>query len=168
MATKKNPDMDVFEILKQDHQEMSQMMSDLLEADEDEREGLFFQLSEELNKHMNLEEKYFYPPLESPEETSDLISDARDEHDEIRQLLQELEEEDIESDEWLSKLEELQEAKDHHVDEEEKELFKQARKVLGTETLREISSKVMAEKEKGEKKAAAAKPARPRRPRPQA
>jgi hypothetical protein len=166
MATKKSQQNDLFQILKQDHQEVSDLIEHLLEVDEDEREGLFFRLNEELSTHMSLEEKHFYDALEDAEETADLIIDARDEHDDIKQLLRDLEEEDIESEEWLSKLEELQEAKEHHVSEEEGELFTQARRVLSPDQLAEIAGKMMAEK--GGAPAPAGRPAKGRRPRAQA
>ena len=73
----------------------------------------------------------------------------------IKVLLKELAGMPVETEEWAAKLKVLKENVEHHVEEEEGEMFKSAREVLGRERLTELGERMAAEKERQQKSAAA-------------
>lgn len=79
--------------------------------------------------HAHIEETVFYPAIEDHEELKDMVAEALEEHQEATTLLEELEELGAESHDFGSKLQELIEAVEHHVEEEEGEMFPKVREV---------------------------------------
>lgn len=155
MATKQETNPDIFQILIKDHQEVTQMMKQIARGGKDVEQTIS-QLGEELNQHMRLEESLFYPVLQKAgnEELSDLIDESLAEHREIKQIMEQVVDLDYGSDEWKTRFSELQEGKENHVDEEENEVFPLAREAVSQDQLSQIAQKVMAEKEKVQKKPA--------------
>lgn len=119
------------------------------------REELFTQLKTELDIHAEIEEKILYPVLEKAEETHDISLEAYEEHRLVKQLLTELEAEPKDAEEWTAKFTVLKENVEHHVEEEEGEMFKKARKVLSQEEIDELGARL--EEAKGKQKAAGAR-----------
>jgi len=150
--------MDAFKLLKSDHEKVAGILEKLegtIERALKTREELFTQLKAELNIHAGIEEKIFYPVLEKAEESRDITLEAFEEHRLVKQLLGELEAEVKDDEKWTAKFTVLKEQIEHHVEEEEGEMFKKARKVLSKEEIEELGARM--EKAKGEQKAAAAR-----------
>ncbi|MGH9943945.1 MAG: hemerythrin domain-containing protein [Pyrinomonadaceae bacterium] len=142
--------MDVFELLKSDHEKVSTIFTQLEplgEADAAQRRQLFTQLKQELDLHAQLEETLLYPRLKAVEETQDITIEAIEEHQEVKDLLAELEATAPENEEWNDLLLELKENVEHHVEEEENEMFPQARQVLSQQEINEIGSQIQAAKQ---------------------
>jgi len=141
--------MDLFQTLKHDHQKIRRLFERLADAASGtikERERLFAELKQELTLHSEVEEQHFYPALEENEEARDLVEEAFEEHDEFKRLLDELDQIDKADDTWLDQLEELREDVEHHVEEEETELFPVAQKVLGRARADEIDQAIQSTK----------------------
>jgi len=156
--------MDPFELLKADHRKVEQLFSQLESASGKQKLQVFDQIKTELELHTHIEEKFFYPALEEPEETHDLALEAYEEHDVVKKLLKELSKAKSATDEWEAQAKVLQENVEHHVEEEENELFEKAESALGEEELEELGDRMAAEKErklssKSSKKSAATKSA---------
>ncbi|MDQ3172711.1 MAG: hemerythrin domain-containing protein [Acidobacteriota bacterium] len=150
--------MDAFKLLKSDHEKVAGILEKLEGTTEralKTREELFTQLKTELDIHAGIEEKIFYPVLEKAEESRDITLEAFEEHRLVKQLLGELEAEVKDDEKWTAKFTVLKEQIEHHVEEEEGEMFKKARKVLSKEEIEELGARM--EKAKGEQKAAAAR-----------
>ena len=150
--------MDAFNLLKSDHEKVAGILEKLEGTTEralKTREELFTQLKTELDIHAGIEEKIFYPVLEKAEESRDITLEAFEEHRLVKQLLGELEAEVKDDEKWTAKFTVLKEQIEHHVEEEEGEMFKKARKVLSKEEIEELGARM--EKAKGEQKAAAAR-----------
>lgn len=150
--------MDVFELLKADHEKVAGIMEKIDETTErglKTREELFSQLKSELDLHAQLEEQIFYPALEEADETREITLEAYEEHNLVKQLLAELEAEPKDDEQWTAKFTVLKENVEHHVEEEEGEMFKKARKVLGKERAEEIGDRIQEAKRQG--KAASAR-----------
>jgi len=149
--------MDAFELLKSDHKKVAGIMEKIDGTTEralKTREELFTQLKTELDIHAKIEETIFYPVLEKAEESRDITLEAFEEHRLVKQLLSELASEAKDDERWTAKFTVLKENVEHHVEEEEGELFKKARKVLSKEEIEELGTRM--EKAKGEQKKAAA------------
>lgn len=150
--------MNAFTLLKTDHEKVAGILEKLEGTTEralKTREELFTQLKTELDIHANIEETIFYPVLEKSEESRDITLEAFEEHRIVKQLLAELEESAKDDEVWTAKFTVLKENIEHHVEEEEGEMFKKARKVLSEEEIEVLGTRM--EKAKGEQKAAAAR-----------
>ncbi len=141
--------MNVFELLKNDHSRVSALFTEIENtADTAERENLFQQIKQNLTVHAEAEEKVFYPRLEREAETEEIIEEAFDEHQEIKELLGEIETMSAEDDEWLAAVMKLKDTVEHHVEEEEGEMFDRAREVLSDEEINRLGDEIRAEEQK--------------------
>ncbi|MBT1073428.1 hemerythrin domain-containing protein [Pelotalea chapellei] len=141
----------LFDLLKSDHRQAEKLMKQIESASYEKREALFAILKQELTLHMQMEEKEFYPKLQKIAEMSDQVEDALQEHKEAREYLAELEDLDQDEDEWLSSFQDMQEGIQHHVEDEEQEIFPDCKKFLSEEQLGEIAQKCIQMKEKSQK-----------------
>lgn len=150
--------MDAFELLKNDHKKVSGIFEKLEPTTErgvKTREELFAQLKNELDVHARIEEEIFYPSIKEAKETHDITLEAFEEHKVVKTLLAELDALAKDDETWGAKLTVLKENVEHHVEEEEGEMFKSARKVLSEEEIEALGERMEAAK-KEEKKALAA------------
>ena len=138
--------MDAFQLLKEDHRKVEQLFSQLERASGKAKLDVFKQIKTELELHTHVEEMVFYPALAEPEQTHDLTLEAYEEHAVVKKLLKELSRAKTANDEWEAQAKVLQENVEHHVEEEENELFKKADKALSAEELEELSERMIAEK----------------------
>ena len=132
--------MNAIELLKKDHKEASGLMDQIETADKGDRSAkeLFNQLKQALTLHTQIEEQIFYPELKKFDETKDMIPEAFEEHQEVKDILAEMSTLSPSDDEFMDKLTELRDGVDHHVEEEETEMFPKAEKVLGQSRLEEL------------------------------
>lgn len=138
--------MDAFELLKRDHHKVSQLFSKIESASGQAKVKLFAQLKSELDVHAHIEETVLYPALENTEEARKITLEAYEEHKVVKDLLGELAGAGNPDDEWDAKLTVLKENVEHHVEEEESELFDKARKALGDERIETLGAELEAEK----------------------
>lgn len=137
--------MDAFKLLKSDHEKVAGILSSIEETTERAakgREELFTRLKQELDVHAMIEEEIFYPAIEGAEETREVTLEAYEEHRLVKQLLAELEVEPKDTEEWTAKFTVLKENIEHHVEEEEGEMFKQARQVLSEDEIEELGDRL--------------------------
>ncbi|HEY0004204.1 MAG TPA: hemerythrin domain-containing protein [Pyrinomonadaceae bacterium] len=141
--------MNAFELLKEDHKKVSGLFEKLEPTTENAvktREELFERLNTELEIHARIEEKIFYPVLKREAETRDITMEGFEEHKIVKRLLEEMAALPVTSEEWTAKLKVLKENVEHHVEEEEGEMFKSAREVLSEEQVEELGTRMEAEK----------------------
>jgi iron-sulfur cluster repair protein YtfE (RIC family) len=150
--------MDAFTLLKADHKKVAGLMDKIEDTTEraiKTREELFTELKTELDIHAQIEETILYPVLEKAKETHEISLEAYEEHKVVKQLLSELASEPKDAEEWTAKFTVLKENVEHHVEEEEGEMFKKARRVLSEEEIAELGTRL--EEAKGKQKAAGAR-----------
>lgn len=134
-----------FKMLIDDHRKVSKLFKELESSNgkaTKARQHVFDQLKNELNLHTDIEEKYMYPLLENEEDTKSMVLEAYEEHNVVKDLLAEIEGEEIGSDTWEAKLKVMQENVEHHVSEEEEELFPDAEDILSEETLNQLAQQI--------------------------
>lgn len=146
--------MDAFSLLKADHRKVEQLFERLESGRGQAKMRVFEQIKTELDLHAHIEEKFFYPALEKPRETHDLALEAYEEHDVVKKLLRELSRAKSADDEWEAQAKVLQENVEHHVEEEENELFPKAASVLSEEKIEQLGERMAAEKERKQRGAA--------------
>ena len=120
---------DAIALLKEDHRKVEKLFKDFESAKGDGRkEKLARQICLELSIHTKIEEEIFYPACDGKIE-EDMLKEAYVEHDAAKLLIAEIEAGNGESDDFFdAKVKVLSEEIEHHVEEEEKELFPEVRK----------------------------------------
>jgi iron-sulfur cluster repair protein YtfE (RIC family) len=137
--------MNAFTLLKDDHEKVAGILEKIDETTERAtkgREELFTQLKSELDVHTRIEEDILYPTLEEYEETRAISLEAYEEHAVVKQLLEELSSEPKDDEQWTAKFTVLKENVEHHVEEEEGEMFKKARKVLSEDEIEKLGDRL--------------------------
>jgi hemerythrin superfamily protein len=137
--------MNAFQLLKEDHQKVSglfQQLEPTTERAEKTRTELFTKLNEELSIHAQIEETIFYPAIKQAAETREIVLEGFEEHHVVKMLLKELEAMPVDTEEWAAKLKVLQENVEHHVEEEEGEMFPKSREVLSEDEINQLGTRM--------------------------
>jgi hemerythrin-like domain-containing protein len=145
--------MDAFSLLKADHRKVEDLFSQLESASGQAKMRVFEQIKMELELHTHIEEKFFYPALEKPKQTHELTLEAYEEHDVVKKLLQQMGRAKSATEEWEAQAKVLQENVEHHVEEEENELFPKAEAALSEEDIETLGEQMEAEKERKQRSA---------------
>jgi hemerythrin superfamily protein len=123
---------DAIGMLMADHKKVKKLFSDFKKLKEeggsDEKAALVDQICTELKVHTALEEEIFYPTVRSAIDDSDLMDEALVEHSGAKSLIAQLEDMSTEDDLYDAKVTVLGEQIEHHVREEEGDMFKKAKK----------------------------------------
>jgi hypothetical protein len=136
---------ELHEILRRDHDEVRGLFKKLGESASTEvslRQELFARLEQELLFHMEAEERFYYTALEQHDAARPRILESYEEHQVARIVIGAFNSLAVDDERWPAKLKVLRHLVQHHMDEEEAELFKVTTKLLGGEMLQEIAEKV--------------------------
>ncbi|HEX3560677.1 MAG TPA: hemerythrin domain-containing protein [Pyrinomonadaceae bacterium] len=137
--------MNAFQLLKEDHKKVSGIFEQIeptTERAEKTRTELFAQLKQELDIHARIEETIFYPSIKRAAETREIVLEGFEEHHVIKMLLGELEAMPVDTEQWTAKLKVLKENVEHHVEEEESEMFQKARDVLSEDDINRLGAQM--------------------------
>lgn len=131
------------DLLKKQHREVERLFKQAKQAEPAERRAIVDEISEQLRHHMEIEEGIFYPAVREigTKKTEELVPEAYEEHHVVSLVLDELPDVDLEDERFEAKMTVLEELIEHHVEEEEKEMFKAAEK-LGKERLEELGAQL--------------------------
>lgn len=134
--------MDIYERLTEDHGKQRGLAGGLgkTEGDSAERRRLFEAFKREVENHAALEEQVFYAELMSHADGQEQARHSIIEHDEASTLIEELSGLDMASSGWLNKFNKLRDELEHHVEEEEKDVFPLARKLISEKRAREMAT----------------------------
>jgi hypothetical protein len=134
------------QLLKQQHREVESLFQKL-ERTEDPNtcRSLLEEIQAKLELHMRIEEEIFYPAVRGLEtkKSEETIHEAYEEHHVVKLVLAELPDSDPDDERFHAKMTVLSELIEHHVEEEEKEMFKMARR-LGAAQLEELGERMSA------------------------
>jgi hemerythrin-like domain-containing protein len=140
-------------MLKSDHATVKRLLRELSETTEratKQREALVAQIERELKMHAQLEEEIFYPAFKAASrgtEAEDLFYEAAEEHHIVDMVLPALKAANPKSKEFTAKASVMKELVEHHIKEEESEMFKEARELFGDEQLRELGDMMQARRD---------------------
>ena len=141
--------MEIYEVLKKDHKAVAELFEQIEKTTERSHKGrkdLFATLRGALLPHAQAEQEVFYKPLLARVEKRDLLLEAFEEHHVLELMFDDIERCPVDDEGWLAKVTVLREVVEHHVKEEEGELFKVARKHFSKEEAQEIGEKMKARK----------------------
>ena len=141
--------MDAIALLKADHDKVKKLLSDLETTTErgvKVRAELFSEIKGELTVHEIVEEEIFYPALKSHPKAKDIVLEGYEEHHVVDVLMAELEQLDVTDETWGAKALVMKENIEHHIEEEEGEMFTQARQVFDRQELTDLGGRMAARK----------------------
>ncbi|MGN6375021.1 MAG: hemerythrin domain-containing protein [Sphingomonas sp.] len=115
----------IFEDLKRDHDRHRKLLAELSETsgDSPERRELFEKLRLDIAAHAAAEEESLYAAMLAQPDLRDDARHSVSEHKEIDDYLADLTKTDMASGAWLTKFKEMRHRYEHHIDEEEEEMF---------------------------------------------
>jgi hemerythrin superfamily protein len=134
--------MDAIELLKQQHREVEELFEKFEKAGKDDiRMELFTRIADNLAAHATIEEKLFYPSVYVGP-TADKLQEAVEEHLSAKRVIADLLDMEPSDEQFKAKVKVLQELVEHHVEEEEKDLFKSVKKLMTKEELATIGEQM--------------------------
>jgi hypothetical protein len=145
--------MDALSLLKADHDKVKKMLAEgekSTERAEKTRTELFETLKAELMLHERIEEEIFYPALKEHPKAKAIALEGYEEHHVVDEIMGELEATDVTDETWSAKFKVMKENIEHHIDEEEGEMFKQAREIFETDELEQLGSRMAELKQVGQ------------------
>jgi hemerythrin-like domain-containing protein len=144
--------MDALKLLEEDHKKVKKLLSDIESTTEravKTRTSELARLKQELTIHEAIEEEIFYPALKEHAKTREIALEAYEEHGVVDMIMSEIEQTPVENETWMAKFTVMKENLEHHIEEEEGEMFKQARQVFDKETLEDLGERMEARKRSG-------------------
>ena len=132
---------DIFTRLKQDHDRHRAMLERVADTSGDtkERRDSFKKLRIDVSAHANADEQSLYAEMISRPDLQDKGRHSVAEHKEAEDIFEELVDMEFSSTGWLARFKTLRERLEHHMDEEENEIFVAARKDLSDERAQELA-----------------------------
>lgn len=143
-------------MLKSDHTTLKRLLRELDASGDNavkQRERLVEQIEREIKVHSQIEEEVFYPAfLAATEKTDneDLFYEAAEEHHIVDMVLPALKAANPKSHEFGAKAKVLKDLIEHHIQEEETQMFKVARELFEDKQLRELGDLMQARRDSAE------------------
>ena len=137
--------MDAIALLKADHVKVKKLLTELESTTErgvKTRSELFATIKGELTLHEIVEEEIFYPALKAHPKAKDIVLEGYEEHHVVDVLMGELEALDVSDEKWGAKALVMKENIEHHIEEEEGEMFTKARQVFDRQELVDLGAEM--------------------------
>lgn len=122
--------MDAIALLKKQHREVAELFKHFEKArSARQRQQTFEKIADALAIHATIEERHFYPSVKR-KGTEDVLLESVEEHLQIKRVIADLLKLDPGEDAFVAKVKVLQDDVEHHVEEEEEELFPKVQKLF--------------------------------------
>jgi hemerythrin-like domain-containing protein len=145
--------MDAIQLLKDDHKAVKALLGELAETTTravKRRTTLLREIHLNLHAHTKIEEEIFYPAYRDAgdKEQAKMYYEAMEEHRAAGELvLPDLLQTDPSSEQFSGRAKVLKELVEHHVEEEEQDMFKQAKSLLDKAALQELGEQMAQRKQ---------------------
>jgi len=140
----------IFDLLSTEHRQAMEMIEEICEGgaqmEDEERMEKFETFRAALMSHSQAEARAFYAPLKKVVEDKQPVLEADVEHIAVQRLLEELSTNQLDVERWMARAMVCKEMIEHHVEEEEGELFDLAQAECDEETLAKMADDFEAEK----------------------
>ena len=139
--------MDAITLLTTDHKKVKRLLGELESTTErgvKTRTELFATIKGELTVHEIIEEEIFYPELKAHPNAKDIVLEGYEEHHVVDEIMAELEDTPVDDETWGAKAKVMKENIEHHIEEEEGEMFKTARSVFDRAELDDLGRRMEA------------------------
>jgi hypothetical protein len=137
--------MDAITLLETDHRKVKGLLNELETTTErgiKTRSELFATIKGELTLHEIVDEEIFYPELKAHPRAKDIVLEGYEEHHVVDLLMSELESLDVSDETWGPQAIVMKENIEHHIEEEEGEMFRQARQVFDADELDDLGRRM--------------------------
>ena len=141
--------MDALALLKRDHDHVKKLLEELdatTERAEKTRSDKIAKLKSDLAIHEAIEEEIFYPALREHAEAKDIVLEAYEEHDVVNTIMAEIMRTPVDDETWGAKLTVMKENLEHHIEEEEGEMFAKARDIFDRDALESLGERMQERK----------------------
>jgi hemerythrin superfamily protein len=146
ILTKESP-MNAVELLESQHREVEKLFAKIDKATTPrDKATLFAQLADALAMHASIEEHQFYPAVRA-KRTEDILLESLEEHVGIKRVLADLLAVGSDDETFDAKIKVLKEQVEHHVKEEETDLFPKSKKVLDAKEMAALGAALEDERE---------------------
>jgi len=137
--------MNAIDLLKSQHREVSKLFSKIEKTKEaSDKAELFNEIADKLAVHAAIEEHHFYPAVKA-KRTEDILLESLEEHLGIKRVIADLMEVDAEDETFDAKVKVLKEQVEHHVEEEESDLFPKVKRLFDKDQLEAMGQEMSAE-----------------------
>jgi len=138
---------DAIVLLEADHRRFEELLKQGEETTDraaKRRRQLLDTLTRELNEHELMEEQVLYPALEPHAQARGIVLEGYEEHHVADVIARELRDVTPDDERWAAKFKVLKESLEHHIQEEERTMFRTARAVLSRDELNELGTRMKA------------------------
>ncbi|HXI57857.1 MAG TPA: hemerythrin domain-containing protein [Polyangia bacterium] len=144
--------MNAVELLESQHRQVEKLFAQIEKATKKaDKQDLFAQLADALAMHATIEEHQFYPAVRA-KKTEDILLESLEEHVGIKRVLADLLAIGADDETFDAKIKVLKEQVEHHVKEEETDLFPKSKKVLDAKEMAALATSLEEERIRIEKK----------------
>jgi hemerythrin superfamily protein len=140
--------LDALRLLEQQHDEVKELFKQIEKAEGERAGKLFGEIRERLTLHEELEETHLYPQLKEDDKAGELVLESYQEHHVMDLLLEEIGNLKPDDEAFEPKIKVLQENTEHHIEEEEKQLFPLVRKLWDTDKREQVGRKMEQQKKR--------------------
>lgn len=141
--------MDAVTLLRDDHRMVKRLLRQL-EATTTKgvktRRELLDRLEADLRVHEAIEEQLFYPALKSHPKARDIVLEGYEEHDVVNSILKDMDGVSVADETWGAKAAVMIENLEHHIEEEETDMFVKTRQIFDRSELQELGLRMAARK----------------------
>ncbi|HEY2916481.1 MAG TPA: hemerythrin domain-containing protein [Candidatus Limnocylindrales bacterium] len=135
--------MNALTLLKNDHREIKKLLKELEPSTKvldpsgevSKRRDLFTEIRRLLTVHEVIEEEIFYPTLKQHPKAKEIVLEGYEEHDVVNTIMAELERLPYDDETWGAKANVMSENVEHHIEEEEDDMFEKAEQVFDDKEL---------------------------------
>ncbi|MGJ8547130.1 MAG: hemerythrin domain-containing protein [Sulfitobacter sp.] len=140
----------IYDIIKKDHDDHRKLLDQIAqtEGDSETRRKAWSDFYNDVKSHAAAEEETFYSKLISKTWGQDAARHSVHEHQQMDDIMEELNEMDMSSSGWLTRFKTLKHDYEHHMDEEENEVFERAREVIPVDEIEGYGQRFKERKEK--------------------
>jgi hemerythrin-like domain-containing protein len=137
--------MNALTMLEEDHKTIKRLLNEgeeTTERAEKTRTELFERLKDFLEIHERIEEEVLYPALKAHPKSKDIALEGFEEHHVVDEILEELETTPVSDETWGAKFKVAKENLEHHIEEEEGDMFKKSRQIFSDEELEKMGKRM--------------------------
>ena len=137
--------MNALDLLEEDHENVKKLLEDLDSTTErgvKTRQELFARIKKEMQVHETIEEEILYPALKDHPKAKEVVLEGYEEHHVVDQIMAELEKVPFDDEKWGAKLSVMKENIEHHIEEEEDDMFQKAREIFDQGELEELGAQM--------------------------
>jgi len=137
--------MNALTLLKNDHDDMKKLLEKVdgtTERAVKTRSSLLQEIAIKLTAHERIEEDIFYPALKKHPNARDIVLEGYQEHHVVDLIMGDLKDTDFEDETWGAKFSVMKENIEHHIEEEEGEMFAAARSVFTPDELETLGQEM--------------------------